>query len=301
MVKGGFDIEFKGRYLSKILLYIVLFFISLVVMLPILNVITTSVSSSNILRSTGGLSIIPKEFNLLNYKLVLSNTFIVGSFLNSILITIVGTFLNLIMTSMAAFALIKKSLPGRKLFMYFLIFIMVFEPGIIPEYLVVKNLGLLNSTWSIILYKGVNVYYLILLMRFFEEIPESITEAAEIDGANLIHMFFKIMLPLCKPAIATIGLFYAVFHWNEYFKASIYLDNPSKWPLQVILRQFVVLEDTTSLLGANTMFNANQMSEISSMGLQSATIVIAMIPIIFIYPLILKCHTKGVMDGSVKE
>ena len=289
----------KKIYTLSIMLF--LFAVSLLVVFPLLNVITTSFASATSIKAMNGLSLIPKELNFMNYKLVLSNPFIVGSVFNSIIITVLGTFLNLIMTSMASFALTRKGLPGRKAFMYFLIFIMVFEPGIIPEYLVVKDLGLLNSTWSVILYKGVNVYYLILLMRFFEEIPDSIVEAAEMDGAGFISIFFNIMLPLCKPAIATVGLFYGVFHWNEYFKASIYLDNPSKWPLQVILRQFVVLEDTTTLLGANTILNAKQMAEISAIGLQSATIIIAIIPIICLYPFILKYHTKGVMDGGIKE
>jgi putative aldouronate transport system permease protein len=185
--------------------------------------------------------------------------------------------------------------------MTILIIVMVFEPGLIPEYLVIKKVGLIDTYLSVILYKAVNVYYLIILMRFFEEVPKSIIEAAKIDGAGHTTILFRMLLPLSKPAIATIGLFYAVFHWNEYFRASIYLNNSSKWPLQLVLRQFVVLDDTATMIGANSLLSFDKSAQLSYDALQAGTIVIAMIPVLLLYPIILKYYTKGTMEGGVKE
>lgn len=178
---------------------------------------------------------------------------------------------------------------------------MVFEPSMITEYLLMKDLGLLNSYLSVILYKGINVYYLFILMRFFSEIPESMIEAARIDGAGHFKIFTKIVLPLSKPALATMALFYGVYHWNEYFRATIYITDPMKWPLQVVLRQFVVTQDNTTLLNKMENLNAETLAMINFNSLQSSTIVIAVVPLLLLYPLILKYFTQGTMDGGEKE
>ncbi|MGF7059102.1 carbohydrate ABC transporter permease [Brassicibacter mesophilus] len=280
---------------------IVLFIITLTMVIPILNILALSLSEPSRVSEVSGLTIIPKGFSLINYKVLFSNPKIVRSIFNSLFVTIVGTTINLILTAMAAYTLTRPNLVGKKFFMAILITVMVFEPGLIPEYLVIKKLNLINSYWSVILYKAVNVYYLIIMMRFFEEIPQTIIEAAKVDGAGHMTILFKILLPLAKPAMATIGLFYAVFHWNEYFRASIYLTESAKWPLQVILRQFVVLDDTATMLGANSLLSYDQTARLSYDALQSGTIIIAMIPVLLLYPLILKYYTKGTMDGGVKD
>jgi putative aldouronate transport system permease protein len=225
----------------------------------------------------------------------------VRSILNSVFITVVGTAINLVATSMAAYALTRVTLPGRRLLMLLVIVVMVFEPGIVPEYLVVKRIGLMGSLWAVILYKSVNVYYLIILMRFFEEVPASLIEAARIDGANHWTIFRRIMVPLSKSAMATLGLFYGVMHWNEYFRASIYITDPQKYPLQLILRQFVVLDDTSALIGAGTIYSYDEAARLSYSALKAGTIVVAILPVLVLYPLILKYYTKGVMEGGVKE
>ena len=191
-----------------------------------------------------GLTIVPKGFSLINYRVLAANPLFVRSILNSIFITVVGTALNLVVTSMAAFALTRPKLPFKRFFQVLIVVVMIFEPGLIPEYMVVKKIGLMGSLWAVILYKTVNVYYLIIMMRYFEEIPASLIEAAQVDGATYMTILGKVVIPLAKPALATIGLFYGVYHWNEYFRASIYLTDPNKYPLQLILRQFVVLDDT---------------------------------------------------------
>jgi putative aldouronate transport system permease protein len=159
----------------------------------------------------------------------------------------------------------------------------------------------MGSLWAVILYKAVNVYYLIILMRFFEEVPPSLVEAAVVDGAGYGVVLRRIMIPLAMPALATLGLFYGVYHWNEYFRASIYLSDPMKYPLQLILRQFVVLDDTASLIGSGTLFSYDEAARLSYAALKSSTIVVAMLPVFVVYPLILRYYTKGVMEGGVKE
>jgi len=275
--------------------------ISLVVIVPLLNLLALSLSDPGRVGEVTGLTILPKGFSTVNYRVLAANPLFVRSIINALIITIVGTAINLLVTSMAAFALTRERLPGRRFFMLLVIVIMVFEPGLIPEYLVIKKIGLMNSLWSVILYKVVNVYYLIILMRFFEEVPTSLIEAARIDGAGYGTIFLKIMLPLAKPAIATLGLFYGVFHWNEYFRASIYLSDPDKYPLQLILRQFVVLDDTASLIGSGALFSYDEAARLDYGALKASTIIVAMLPVLIIYPLILKYYTKGVMEGGVKE
>jgi len=278
----------------------VLFLMTLTMIIPILNIGALSLSSPDRVQELSGFSILPKGFSLVNYRVLLSNPQVLKSLLNSVFITVTATFINLLFTSMSAYVLTRPRLKGKRLFMGLLILVMVLEPGIVPEYLVMKQIDLIGSYWSVILYKAVNVYYLIILMRFFEDVPSSLVEAAEVDGAGHLTIFSKIFLPLAKPAMATVGLFYAVYHWNEYFRASIYL-NQAQWPLQVVLRQFVVLNDTSSLVGASSLLSYNEAAQLSYDALQAGTIVIAIVPILMLYPLILKYYTKGTMEGGVKE
>ena len=280
---------------------ILLLAISLVVLVPMLNLLALSLSDPARVPEVRGLTVLPKGFSIINYRVLAANPLFVRSFLNSVYITVVGTALNLLVTAMAAFALTRPKLPFKSFFQILIVVVMIFEPGLIPEYLVVKKIGLMNSLWAVILYKTVNVYYLIIMMRYFEEIPSSFIEAAQVDGASYMTILRKIILPLSKPALATLGLFYGVFHWNEYFRASIYLSDPNKYPLQLILRQFVVLDDTSSLIGSGTLFSYNEAARLSYDALQASTIIVAMLPVLVIYPLILKYYARGVMEGGVKE
>jgi putative aldouronate transport system permease protein len=271
------------------------------VLVPLLNLLALSLSDTRRVSELSGLDVWPKGFSLIVYKVLAANQYFIRSILNSVFITAVGTAINLGITSMAAYALTRPSLPGRRFFMLVVILIMVFEPGIVPEYLVMKRVGLLGSLWILILYKTVNVYYLIILMRFFEDVPLSLIDAARVDGAGHWTIFRRVMLPLSKSAIATLGLFYGVMHWNEYFRASIYINEPSKYPLQVILRQFVVLDDTSALIGAGTLYSYDEAARLSYAALRAGTIIVAIIPVLMLYPLILKYYTRGVMEGGLKE
>ncbi|WP_059173850.1 carbohydrate ABC transporter permease [Bacillus sp. FJAT-27445] len=284
-----------------LIIYTILFLSSITVLIPILNLLAMSLSDPLKVHELKGLDIFPKGFSFINYKVLFSNPLIVKSIFNSIFITVIGTAINLFLTAMAAYVLARTDFVGKRLVILLLIVIMVFEPGLIPEYLLVKNLGLLNTYWSLILYKAINVFYLFIMMRFFEDVPDSILEAARIDGAGHFKIFTSIMLPLSKPALATLGLFYGVFHWNEYFRATIYLTDPNKWPLQVVLRQFVVERDNTSLLGAQNVLSYDQIASLDYSSLQAGTIIISIVPLLLFYPLILKYYAKGALEGGVKD
>lgn len=285
---------------SRSIIYTILFIITLAVLIPVLNLVAMSFSDPTRVGELSGLGIFPKGFSLINYELILSNPLIIKSIGNSIFITVVGTFLNLFLTSMTAYVLARTEFIGKNIVILFLIAIMVFEPSMITEYLLMKDLQLLDTYSSLILYKAVNVYYLFILMRFFQEIPESLIEASRIDGAGHFRIFTRIVLPLSKPALATMTLFYGVYHWNEYFRATIYINDPSKWPLQVVLRQFVVTQDNTTMLQGMNL-TTEQMASLDFGSMQASTIIIAIIPLLLLYPLILKYFTKGTMDGGVKD
>lgn len=239
----------------------------------------------------------PEGVDFVNYKLIFSNRLVLRSFANSLFITAAGTALSLLVTGLAAYAMTRPGLPLKRLLMVFFIVMMIFEPSIIQEYFVVKNLGLLNNVWIMVLYNSVNVYYLVLMMRFFEQTPASLIEAAKIDGAGEFTVFLRIFLPLNKIVLMTVGMFYAVVRWNEYFRSSVFLQTRDGTVLQVFLRQFVVEGDSTTLAAYSNV----DLTAINVSSLKAATIVIVMVPILAVYPLILKYYTGGVMAGGIKE
>lgn len=280
---------------------IILGAVTLTMIVPLLNILARSLSSPEASVTMSGLEIIPKDIDLINYRIVFSHPVLMPALWNSIVITVVGTAINILLTTTAAYVLTRPNLAFKKPIMIFLIFMMLFEPGLVPEYLVIQKLGLMGSKWSVILLTAVNVYYLIIMMRYFEEVPSSIYEAATIDGAGHLRMLFSIVFPLTKAGIATITMFYAVVRWNEYFKASIYLTKAKDTVLQVILRQFVVLGDTVSIVGQQNLYNYNDLARIDYNALKGATIIVAIIPILLLYPIVLKYYAKDVMGGGVKE
>ncbi|WP_226036072.1 carbohydrate ABC transporter permease [Aquibacillus saliphilus] len=291
----------KNISVTRLIIYSLLLLCSISVLVPILNLLAVSLTDPLRSQEMSGLDIIPKGFSLINYEILLSNPMILRSLFNSVFITVVGTSLNLLLTSMSAYILVKTKFPGRKLIMVFLIIIMVFEPGMIPEYLLVRDLGLIDTYWALILYKTVNIFYLFIMMRFFEDVPDSIIEAARIDGAGYFKTYYRIVLPLSVPALVTMGLFYGVYHWNEYFRATIYLNSQEMWPLQVVLRQFVVERDNSAILGAETLLSYDQIASLDYSALQAGTIIIAIVPLLIIYPFVLKYYTNSTLEGGVKD
>lgn len=291
----------KKLAVSKIIMGIILIFLAASMLIPMLNILAQSLSHPDKVHALKGWDILPKGFSLVNFQVILSQPLVIRSILNSVFITVVGTFLNLVMTASAAYVLTRPGLVGKNIFMYFFIIMMIFEPGIIQEYFLMKDIHLLDSLFSMVFYKCVNVYYLIILMRFMEDIPGSLIEAARIDGAGHVNVLFKIMMPLCKVPLLTVGMFYAVFRWNEFFKSSIFLTSKKNTVLQVLLKQFVVNSDTQVIVGAANIMANNNIAQLDNGSLKAATIVIAVIPILLLYPIILKYYTSDVLAGGVKE
>lgn len=283
---------------SQLILTAIMLLVALTMLVPLLNIIANSFSDPAKSPGMSGLRIIPDGFSLLNYQVVLSNNTIATSLWNSIKITVIGTAINILLTTMAAYALTRPRLLFKQAIMIFLIIMMLFDPGTVPEYLTIKQLGLMGSQWSVILVTAVSVYYLIIMMRYFKAVPQEICESALIDGAGHMRLLFSIMMPLAKAGIATITLFYAVVRWNEYFRAGIYITKNSQTTLQVILRQYVVNNDTVTLIG-DRMIN-KYVNILDYNALKNATIVIAIIPVLLLYPIVLKYYTKDVFAGSVK-
>lgn len=277
-----------------------LLLLTVITLQPLVHLLALSLSDPAQVPSMSGIEIWPKGFSLDVWHLLLGNSAVQRGVLNAVFITVAGTALNIVLTAMMAWALSRKGLPGRRFFFIAVLVTIVFDPGIIPDYFVNRRLGLINSYWSVLLYKAVNAWYLILLIRFFEEIPQELLEASELDGASVFQQFWYVVLPLTKPALATISLFYLVFHWNEFFRAMIYLTDQSKWPLQVVLRQFVIGGDRIAMVGAQNMANFEGAAQIAPRALNAGMIILAILPILIIYPLILKFFTKGTMSGALK-
>jgi putative aldouronate transport system permease protein len=299
MVMSSFKKNFS---LGQILLILILFALSLTMIVPILNILARSLSGAESSVAMGGLEIFPRQFDLTNYRIVFRHPILMPALRNSVVITVVGTIVNMALTVSAAYALTRPRLTLKKPIMVFLIIMMLFDPGLVPEYLLIQKIGLMGSQWAVILVTAVNVYYLIIMMRYFEQVPQSIIEAAHIDGAGHTRMLISIFLPLVKAGAATITMFYAVLRWNEYFKASIYLTRRSTdTVLQVVLRQFVVLGDTISILGQQNIWDYNALARADYNALKGATIIVAIIPILILYPFVLKFYAKDVMGGGIKE
>lgn len=286
---------------GKLLQGLILGLLALTMLVPLLNILAKAISHPAQVHLLKGYDILPKGLSLVNFEVILAQPIVLRSIWNSLYITIFGTLLNIILTASAAYALTRPNLMGKKVFMYFFVVMMILEPGIIQEYLLMKDIHLLDNLLSMVVYKSVNVYYLIILMRFMEEVPLSIVEAATIDGAGHLSILFRIMIPLCKVPLLTVGMFYAVFRWNEFFKSSIFLTSKSNTVLQVLLRQFVVESDTQVIVGAANILANNNIAQLNNGSLKAATIVVAIVPILLLYPIILKFYTGDVLAGGVKQ
>jgi putative aldouronate transport system permease protein len=236
----------------------------------------------------------PQTFQWDAYAYLLQMSLLWSSFGNSIFITVVGTTINMLMTIVTGYALSKSHLRGRNLIMALIVFTMMFNGGLIPNYIIVKNLGLLNSLWAIIVPSALNTFNLIILMNFFMSVPEGLEESAKIDGCNDIGILFRIVIPLSMPAIATIALFYAVTRWNEYFSAVMYITDPHRWPLQVFLRAMLFENEAAAQSGGDSPYLLGE-------PIKMATIMISTLPVLLIYPFFQKHFVKGITLGGVKE
>ncbi|MBQ6240283.1 MAG: carbohydrate ABC transporter permease [Firmicutes bacterium] len=278
-----------GSRIFDIFNYILLGFIGLVMIFPLVFVILGSLSVTGMV---GGFT----AFSWDAYKFVFATKALSRSTVNSIIITVCGTAINIFFTSFTAYALSKKFLPGRGALMGMVIFFMLFNPGMIPNFLTVNSLGLLDTWWAVWLPTAISAYNMIIMKNFFQGLPDSIEESAEIDGCNYLQVFLRIVLPISKASFATIILFYAVSHWNSYFTAMLYLNDDKKWPIQVWLRQIIVL----SVGGWSDKDTLSEYAKVPQDSVKYAVIVVSTLPIIIVYPFLQKYFAKGALLGSVK-
>ena len=277
---------------------IILGFIALCCLYPFINITVTSFSSSRAVYA-GEVFLLPVEFNLDAYMEVSRDGQIFVAMKNTVLLTVVGTALCMISTILCAYSLSKKRLFGRSAFMGMIVFTMLFSGGMIPSFLLIRSLGLMNTYWALWLGGLQSSYNMIVLRTFFQTIPDSLEEAAQIDGASDPYILVRIVLPLSGAALATITLFYAVGWWNTYFSAMMYISSSTKQTLMVKLRQML---DAVQVLQSEVgMSEGSNMANIAQETFKAATILVSMLPIMCVYPFLQKYFTKGVMIGSVKE
>ncbi|TVY08859.1 carbohydrate ABC transporter permease [Paenibacillus cremeus] len=267
---------------------------ALMTFLPFYYVMCASVSDSNLI-SEGQLLLYPKGFNLKAYSMIFQNNTFINAFLVTVTRTLLGIVINLALQLCLAFALSRTYLPGRKIFMLYIIITMMFHGGIIPTFLIVKGTGMIDTIWALVIPAAISTWNVILLRTFFENVPDSLEESAKMDGANDLTVFVRIYLPLSLPAVMTIGLFIAVTHWNSFTDAVIYINSQELQVLQIFLRNMVIHLDMATQLGDLTA-----MKDVSSLSLRAASIFLASLPIIIVYPFIQKFFIKGVMVGAVK-
>ncbi|MFB9327805.1 carbohydrate ABC transporter permease [Paenibacillus aurantiacus] len=278
--------------------YILLGLLSLITFFPFYNVLIISFAKFEVI-SKFNLYLLPLSFDLTPYKVIMSDAKFWSSATNTIIVTVVGVLFSMTISVAGAYALSKKGMPGRNGMLTLILFTMFFNGGLIPFYLVVKELGLVNNLLVMIIPAGINTFYLIIMKNYFGTLPESLEESAKIDGANDLYILFKIVLPISAPFIATFGLFYAVERWNEWWYALIFISDASKTPLQIYLRETLITSNgLLSTLAQQAADNDN--SKVYTPALQMATIVVSSIPILLVYPFLQKHFAKGILVGSIK-
>ncbi|MBB3125716.1 putative aldouronate transport system permease protein [Paenibacillus rhizosphaerae] len=291
-------IESKGDRIFNVINYVVLILVTLVVLYPLVFVLSASFSDpQTVLR--GEMLLWPKGINLNSYEKIFQNKDIISGFTNTLIYTTLGTAINLVMTILAAYPLSRRDFVGRNAIMALLVFTMFFSGGLIPTYLLIKNLGMLNTLWVMIIPNAVSIWNIIIMRTFFQQsIPHELQEASTIDGCSNIQILTRIMLPLSMPIIAVTILFYAVGHWNAFFNALLYLTDKDKFPLQLVLREILIQGQTNDMVKMSTESAIKQQREVE--GIKYAVLVVANIPVLVLYPFLQRYFVKGVMIGAIK-
>ncbi|MGG1516091.1 carbohydrate ABC transporter permease [Paenibacillus oryzisoli] len=279
-----------------VLNYLILGIIGVVAVLPFIYVVAGSFASDAELTQRA-VFLIPKTFTLAAYKFIFSTDTIIHSIGVSLYVMIVGTLVNLFFTVTMAYALSKRTLMGRNTVLNLIIFSMLFGGGLIPTYLVIRSLHMLDTYWALMIPGAISAFNLIIVKNFFQELPPELEEAAKMDGCTELGLLWRIVLPLSMPVLATFTLFYAVGHWNNFFSALLYINDPAKWPLQVLLRQIVLLSQSAA--GDINSMDPNFVQP-PEQSIKMAVIVVGTIPILLVYPFLQKHFAKGVLIGSVK-
>lgn len=282
----------KGDLVFTWFIYAFLIIFTISILFPLIYVITTSFAPVRDYY-TRGFFLLPSSWTLEAYQYLLNNPGFISAFKSSVIITVVGTLINIVLTSLMAYGLSESWIKGRSVVNFLIMFTMLFSGGLIPTYLIVDGLGLTNTYWALWLPAAIAPFNVIVMRSFFSAIPNELKESARIDGCGEWRMFGTIILPLAKPAIATFTLFYLVGNWNTYFSAVIYLNDDSKWPLQVFLRQMLVLND-------EKIGQLNEALFTYTPAARMAAILITALPLLVIYPFLQKHFNKGMLVGSLK-
>lgn len=285
--------------LFTVSLYIFLFIMSAAMIFPLLYVLSVSFTDPKA-YVPDQLTLWPKQWSLSAYEYILSGGAIVNALKSTLFITAVGTPISLVVTTSFAYMLSKSYLPGRNVMLLLVLFTMLFSPGMIPNYLLIRSLGLLDSLWALILPMATNAWSILVMKSFYQSIPSELEDSARIDGCNDLQIYTRIILPLSKAPMAAFTLFFAVAYWNVYFSALLYLRDSTKWTLQVILQQVVLASNASQFVDSAV---ASQMDNIVAMPpetVKMATIILVVAPILLVYPFLQKHFAKGVLIGSVK-
>ncbi|RAV05012.1 carbohydrate ABC transporter permease [Paenibacillus sp. YN15] len=285
MVKSRDEKVFDGFVLA------LLGMVGLIAVLPLMYVFTVSITPFSEVLKNGGFVLIPSKVDVGAYKQLFTTSGLPHALWVTVILTVAGTAVNLVLTLLMAYPLSRRKLPGRSFFLLMIVFTLLFNGGLIPTYLIVKDLGLLNSIWSMILPNAIWTFNMLIMKSFFESLPEELFESARMDGARELRILAQIVMPLSIPSLITIGLFYMVGHWNEFFQAIMYVTDRKLLPLQVIVREILMLtqeplENPENIMPTETV--------------QMAAVIMASLPIIVIYPFLQKHFTKGMLLGSVK-
>lgn len=289
--------ESLGDRIFGFFVYVILSVVAIIVIYPLLYVLSASFSDpSSILK--GEIWLLPKGFTFDSYIKVFQNEKILIGYRNTIFYTVFGVLINLFLSIMIAYPLSRKDFVGRHLITIFLVFTMFFSGGMIPTYLLIKDLGMLNTIWAVLIPGAVSVYNVIIIRTFFQSIPEELRESSEIDGCSTMQYLIRILLPLSKPIIAVMVLFYGVSHWNAFFDALIYLTDQNKFPLQLFLRDMLIKEDMGDMAQVTDDTMARYLMQIE--GIKYSVVIVASLPMLVLYPFLQKYFVKGVMIGALK-
>lgn len=272
--------------------------LALLTLYPFYNVIILSFSNTESVAKHIPY-LLPFAVDFTGYKTIIQDSDFINSLLVSLFVTIVGTALNMVLSVIAAYVLSRKYLDGRNIIMSVIVFTMLFGGGLVPTYMVIKDMGLINKVWAMILPTAINTYYLIIMKNYFLGLPDGLFEAAKLDGAGEWTMLWKVAFPLSKPIMATFTLFYAVDRWNEWYNALLYINKKALSPLQIYLRDILTSLNSQLSTQAQQMMGSTQ--KVSNSAMQMATIVITALPIMLVYPYLQKYFVNGVMVGGIKE
>ena len=287
----------RGEVIFEVLNTAFLSLLMIVALYPFLYVVFASFSSPGALSRHRGLLFAPLEFSTVAYEAVFKNPNILSGYGNTMLYLAVGLVINMVMTIIGAYALSRKTLYLRNGIMFAIVFTMLFSGGMIPNYILVRELKLMDSLWALTIPYAINTTNLIIMRTAFAQLPDSLEESAKIDGANDLVILARIAVPLAQATIMVLVLYYAVYHWNSWFPAAIYMRSRTKWPLQLILREILIENQTDSMMGGTAGGNDRVLLDAT---IKYATIIIATVPILVAYPMLQKYFIKGVMIGAIK-